>query len=102
MASHSVSGLAANDLYAFIARRPVDCVEVDRDQYKRAVAICTVAGVDLADWLERGGLALDWPKYSRGDYASAQDEAKRAAACGAVGLLSRGAIALADERANHP
>jgi endonuclease YncB( thermonuclease family) len=40
---------AANDLDALIARRPVDCVEVDRDRYKRAVAVCTVAGVDLAD-----------------------------------------------------
>jgi endonuclease YncB( thermonuclease family) len=42
---------AANDLNAFIARRPVECVEVDRDQYKRAVAVCSVAGVDLAEWL---------------------------------------------------
>jgi endonuclease YncB( thermonuclease family) len=24
------------------------------------------------------GLALDWPKYSKGDYAAAQHEAKRA------------------------
>ena len=28
---------AANDLDAFIARIPVECVEIDRDQYKRAV-----------------------------------------------------------------
>jgi endonuclease YncB( thermonuclease family) len=39
---------AANDLDAFVARRPVSCIEVDRDQYKRAVAVCTVAGIDLA------------------------------------------------------
>jgi endonuclease YncB( thermonuclease family) len=69
---------AANELDAFIARRPVQCVEVDRDQYKRAVAVCAVAGIDLAAWLVRNGLALDWPKYSKGDYAAAQDEAKRA------------------------
>jgi endonuclease YncB( thermonuclease family) len=68
---------AANDLDAFIARRPVECVEVDRDQYRRAVAICTVAGVDLAEWLVKNGVALDWPKYSKGNYAAAQDEAKR-------------------------
>jgi endonuclease YncB( thermonuclease family) len=30
---------AANDLDAFIGRRPIECVEVDRDQYKRAVAV---------------------------------------------------------------
>ena len=69
---------AANDLDAFMARRPVECVEVDRDQYKRAVAVCTVAGVDLADWLVKNGLALDWPQYSKGAYAAAQSEAKRA------------------------
>ena len=25
-----------------------------------------------ADWLVRNGLALDWPKYSKGGYADAQ------------------------------
>jgi endonuclease YncB( thermonuclease family) len=70
--------IAANDLYTFIARRPVDCVEVDRDRYNRAVAVCTVAGVDIADWLVRNGHALDWFKYSKGDYAAAQNEAKLA------------------------
>jgi endonuclease YncB( thermonuclease family) len=69
---------AANGLDAFIARRPVECVEVDRDQYKRAVAVCTVAGVDLAEWLVKNGLALDWPQYFKGAYAPAQSEAKRA------------------------
>jgi endonuclease YncB( thermonuclease family) len=68
---------AANDLDALIARRPIECVEVDRDQYKRAVAVCTVAGVDLAEWLVKNGLALDWPKYWKGGYAAAQGEAKR-------------------------
>jgi hypothetical protein len=56
----------------------VECVEVDRAQYKRAVAVFTVAGIDIADWMVRNGHALDWPKYSKGDYAAAQDEAKRA------------------------
>src|SRR5260370_37071078 len=70
--------IAANDLDAFIARRPVKCIEVDRDQYKRAVAVCTVAGIDLADWMVRSGLGLDWPTYSQGNYADAQNEAKRA------------------------
>jgi endonuclease YncB( thermonuclease family) len=69
---------AANDLAAFIDRRSVQCIEVDRDRYGRAVAVCTVAGVDIADWLVRSGLALDWPRYSHGDYAVAQNEAERA------------------------
>jgi endonuclease YncB( thermonuclease family) len=68
---------AANDLDAFNARRAVECVEVDRDQYRRAV-VCTVAGIDLADWMVRNGQALDWPRYSKGAYAAAQSEAKRA------------------------
>ena len=68
---------ASNALFEFIDRRPVDCVEVDRDRYKRAVSVCTVGGTDIADWLVRNGLALDWPQYSKGGYAAAQAEAKR-------------------------
>lgn len=69
---------SANELSALIDRRPVQCIEVDRDRYNRSVAVCTVAGIDLGDWLVRGGLALDWPRYSDGAYADAQKEAERA------------------------
>lgn len=69
---------AANELAAFLAQRPVECIQVDRDRFRRVVAVCTVAGIDLADWLVRRGLALDWPRYSGGDYADAQKEAERA------------------------
>jgi endonuclease YncB( thermonuclease family) len=72
---------ASNALFDFIDGRPVECVEVDRDRWKRAVSVCTVGGTDIADWLVRNGLALDWPKYwpkySKGGYADAQTEAKR-------------------------
>jgi endonuclease YncB( thermonuclease family) len=68
---------ASNALFDYIARRPVECVEVDRDRYKRAVSVCTIGGTDIADWLVRNGLALDWPQYSKGGYAAAQAEAKR-------------------------
>jgi endonuclease YncB( thermonuclease family) len=68
---------ASNALFDYIDRRPVSCVEVDRDRYKRAVSVCTVGGADIADWLVRNGLALDWPQYSKGGYATAQVEAKR-------------------------
>jgi endonuclease YncB( thermonuclease family) len=37
---------AANDLAAFIARRPVVCIPVALDQYGRAVATCSVSGTD--------------------------------------------------------
>jgi endonuclease YncB( thermonuclease family) len=66
---------AANELDAFIARRPVDCSPVSLDQYRRTVAVCSIDGVDLGEWLVRNGLALDWPKYSKGKYDQAQREA---------------------------
>src|ERR1700742_5106601 len=59
---------AANELDIFIARRPVDCSPVNPDQYGRTVAVCSIDGVDLAEWLVRNGLALDWPTYSKGKY----------------------------------
>lgn len=69
---------AANELDRFIAGRAVSCEPVSRDVYGRTVATCSVAGVDLGDWLVRGGLAFDWPRYSKGKYDSAQREADRA------------------------
>ncbi|MGY4412449.1 endonuclease YncB(thermonuclease family) [Bradyrhizobium sp. LB7.1] len=57
--------------------RPVNCVPVSLDPYGRTVATCSVAGRDLAEWLVRSGLALDWPQYSKGRYHEAQREAER-------------------------
>lgn len=68
---------ASNALSDYIARRLVSCVEVNRDRYRRSVSVCTVAGMNIADWLVRNGLALDWPQYSKGGYAAAQSEAKQ-------------------------
>jgi endonuclease YncB( thermonuclease family) len=68
----------ANDLDAFIARRPVNCFPISLDQYGRTVATCSVAGADLGDWLVRAGLALDWPQYSKGKYAASQRDAEHA------------------------
>jgi endonuclease YncB( thermonuclease family) len=68
---------ASNALFDYINSRPVNCVEVDRDRYKRIVGVCSVGGTDVADWLVRNGFALDWPKYSKGGYADAQAEAKQ-------------------------
>jgi endonuclease YncB( thermonuclease family) len=69
---------AANDLDAFIARRPVSCIPISLDQYGRTVASCSVGGIDLGEWLVRNGLALDWPQYSRGKYHAAQRDADHA------------------------
>jgi endonuclease YncB( thermonuclease family) len=67
---------AANDLDAFIARRPVNCSLVNLDPYGRMVAICSAGGTDLGEWLVRKGLALDWPQYSKGRYSGAQRDAE--------------------------
>src|ERR1700745_545619 len=56
---------AANDLDAFIAGRPVNCLPISLDRYGRRVATCSVAGQDLGDWLVRNGLALGWPPISK-------------------------------------
>jgi endonuclease YncB( thermonuclease family) len=69
---------AANDLSAFIARRPISCIPISLDQYGRTVATCSVAGVDLGEWLVRSGLARDWPQYSKGKHDAIQREAEHA------------------------
>jgi endonuclease YncB( thermonuclease family) len=66
---------AANDLDKFIEGRPVSCAPITQDRYGRTVASCVVSGTDLADWLVRQGLGLDWPRYSNMKYAAAQREA---------------------------
>jgi|ERR1700716_800001 endonuclease YncB( thermonuclease family) len=68
---------ASNELSSFIGGRPVQCVEVDRDRYKRVVSVCSIDRTDIADWLVRNGLALDWPQYSKGSYVEAQADAKK-------------------------
>lgn len=69
---------AANEMDRFIAGRPVSCEQVDVDRYTRVVAFCSVADVDLGEWLVRQGFAFDWPRYSRGKYVAAEREAQRA------------------------
>lgn len=69
---------AANKLAAFTVGKAISCATVDRDRYGRTVARCLVNGTDMAEWLVRSGLALDWPRYSRGRYSAAQETANRA------------------------
>jgi endonuclease YncB( thermonuclease family) len=68
---------AANALDAFIAQRTVSCRPTGLDRCGRTVAICSVSGADLGDWLVREGLALDWPLYSHRKYSPAQVEARQ-------------------------
>ncbi|HEV2504375.1 MAG TPA: thermonuclease family protein [Mesorhizobium sp.] len=55
--------------------RPTSCIEVDRDRYRRSVAVCTAGGQDVAEWMVSQGHALDWPRYSDGAYVAAEHEA---------------------------
>jgi endonuclease YncB( thermonuclease family) len=71
---------AALALADWIDRRPVTCSPRATDRYGRAVAVCFAGGDDLARWLVRAGLALDWPQYSRGAYSADQAAASRAGA----------------------
>ena len=59
------------------------CAAKDVDRYGRTVALCTVAGVDLARWMVGNGHALDWPRYSKGPYAG--DQATAEGKCRYVG-----------------
>nr|WP_084810567.1 thermonuclease family protein [Bradyrhizobium sp. NAS80.1] len=77
--AYRCGAVAANKLDAFIARRPVRCVPKDIDRYGRTVATCAVGGIDLGDWLVTNGLALDWPRYSKGRYTTAEREAQKSA-----------------------
>lgn len=75
-----------------------NCVSILHEKamaYERdGVATCSVGGADLGEWLVRNGLALDWPQYSKGKYASAQRDANRSGAgCGQAATRSRGYIA---------
>nr|WP_246684426.1 thermonuclease family protein [Mesorhizobium sp. M5C.F.Ca.ET.164.01.1.1] len=71
---------AAAALDTFLAAsRPLHCTFVDRDRYGRLVGDCERAdGRGVQQWLVEQGLALDWPKYSSGIYASQQAAAKAA------------------------
>lgn len=58
------------------ARRPVTCHQTERDRYSRVVGRCTAGGKDVAVWLVENGHALDWPRYSSGEYSEAQKRAR--------------------------
>ena len=63
---------AANDLDAFIDRRPVSCVPISLDQYRRTVATVSVdrPSTSANGWSQ--GLASTGRKYSKGKFDSVQ------------------------------
>ena len=59
------------------ASQPTTCLAVSKDRYRRTIADCFRADHEPVNgWLVRQGLAVDWPRYSKGEYAGEQDEAR--------------------------
>jgi endonuclease YncB( thermonuclease family) len=69
---------AARALETLVDQGEIICAEVDRDQYGRTVATCTVNGRDVGSAMVRSGWALDYAKYSHGAYLGEQLDAVQA------------------------
>ncbi len=61
----------------FLGSRPVGCVELDRDRFRRVVARCAVDGVDIGEWMVSQGWAVAYYLYSY-EYSRAEKRAKSA------------------------
>lgn len=70
---------SADALDAFLAKsRPTTCV-ITGKSWDRLVGYCRRAdGADVNRWMVSQGMAIDWPKYSRGKYAGDQAQARSA------------------------
>ncbi len=64
----------------FAVPRPIHCNAKGLDRFGRTVAVCFVGspGPDVGKWLVANGHALDWPQYSKGQYAEEQRGAEKA------------------------
>lgn len=60
----------------YLARRPVSCTAMGEDRYERTIGRCTVGGVDIEAWMVENGWAMDYAKYSYGEYSGNEQRAK--------------------------
>lgn len=60
----------------YLARRPVSCSALGEDRYGRTIGRCTVNGVDIEGWMVDRGWAMDYAKYSDGEYSANEQRAK--------------------------
>jgi endonuclease YncB( thermonuclease family) len=76
--SYRCGAVAAKALDQFLAAsNPTRCKFVDRDRYGRFVGDCYRQDASsVATFLVRSGLVLDWPRYSKSEYADEQEAAK--------------------------
>jgi endonuclease YncB( thermonuclease family) len=71
-------GVEARDaLVVLIGNANVRC-EPHGKSYDRLVGRCWAGSVDLSAEMARGGWALDWQRYSHGEYAGEEREARDA------------------------
>jgi len=75
---YACGDVARDQLVGLIGGRAVRCEVRDRDPYGRAVARCLAGATDLGEAMVRAGWAVDDIQFSRGAYASAEVEARRA------------------------
>jgi endonuclease YncB( thermonuclease family) len=69
---------AAFALADLVGAAPVECEEIDRDRWRRMVAICVKPdGTDLSRWMVEQGLAIAFRRYSLA-YVGEENDARSA------------------------
>jgi endonuclease YncB( thermonuclease family) len=81
-ASYPCGRAAKAFLEALVGSESVACGEVAQDRHRRSVARCWASGGDIGEAVIRAGWALDYSRYSRGFYSSAE----RGAQLGMAGM----------------
>jgi endonuclease YncB( thermonuclease family) len=56
--------------------RTVECDERGHDRYRRVVAVCRTEAGEINAAIVRRGWAVDWPRYSKGQYQADQEAAR--------------------------
>jgi endonuclease YncB( thermonuclease family) len=67
---------AAQALRDLVGNQIVSCIERDRDQYGRSVAVCSAGGRDLNFEMVSAGWAMAYRRFST-DYVDAENQARR-------------------------
>lgn len=60
-----------------LGRSQVRCEASGQDHYRRTIAVCFTAGVDINQWMVANGWAVAFRRYSMA-YVSAEDRAQKA------------------------
>jgi endonuclease YncB( thermonuclease family) len=99
--AYACGDVARDQLVGLIGGRAVRCEVRDRDPYGRAVARCLAGSTDLGEAMVQAGWAIDYVQFSRGAYASAEAEARRARRGLWAGRFETPSLWRADARQAH-